>query len=101
MRRRRLITISKVKKYLSDLSLSFQGLILLCIDRAMQKDPDLNYKVEIENEILKARAMTGAFIADEVIILESLRTANRVRIFGLTEEQHDKLLKNYAQLRNK
>lgn len=90
--------MSKLKKYISDTSLAFQGLMLLCIDRAKGKELDLDYVDEFKNQITMYRNLTGrTMISEEVIVIAALKMYNNFVAYGLSEEDARDIMQKYVK----
>lgn len=56
-------------------------------------------KVEqsIKEELDKSRSLSVGIKLEPVIVLEALRVSNKVKSYGLTDEQVDEMLLRYSQ----
>lgn len=87
-----------ISKYIRLINEFFTGLVLLCIDRAREKDFTISYQDELNNRLAIHRALTGNNMkADEVIILDALKIYNKSKAFSLSDKELEAMFKKYAQ----
>lgn len=88
----------RIKSYLSQVSLGLQGILLLVIDRARQKELDLDYIDEYKNQIAKYRVLTGdAMVSGEVVTINALEAYNQMKAFGLSNDDITDMFRKYAE----
>ncbi len=56
-----------------------------------------NTKSAIINEIKKYRTLTIGVKTEPKIVLDALRTHNKIQAFGITADEFANILRNYAQ----
>lgn len=87
-----------LRRYLIDLSLALQGMILMFIDRAKRKEFDVDYIDKLRSEINIYRGVTGDKItADEVVVTNSLEQYNIFQAYGFSDYKVRELAQYFAQ----
>ena len=52
---------------------------------------------EIENELIKYRALSVGMKLDPIVVRDALKTYNMLTAYGISPEQFDEIIKNYCR----